>query len=599
MEVLRKPRVLLDFDVQSFLQVQRKLVFLSNEFIPMGWKEMTQDGDECPAIGRDDQTIRVTYHNPRDVLRLLIGEIKELTLNLPPSYLVGSMHNLTDIAAQKLIDSEQHKSAILALQNRRNTDCAIAHIPDTLLASIFAEIRGDPSDEIDSKRWHRVNLVCSHWRAVALTDPSLWSNIKVKNRNMSPKAMSWTLEKLKRAAMVPLTVNYYVSRLGDNAYDPSLSITNILPSRNLRSLNILSADPDHTQNALDCILQRDTQASKTLLALSIRLVLDPFRRLSTLGTCKEFPNLRSLTLSYMPTPASLPSLPRLTHLRFTDAPKIAVSRLLQAVSKTPSIEDISIFGALVDDRDSLSTVSLPHLASLSVKFAQSTNCPYHLFEHLQFPASTSVTIKFDENLSNNEPWDMSDVRYAISLFAGWLDRLPCDALEVVASATTHHHLNIALRSPSRKLFISFPPSSSIPSDVLRMLPFGQFSLLIINLDGASTDLHGMAIDLMVIYLPKLNNLRDLSITTRNISTKLIDPLRMRRHPDGTKDLPNPNLKILQGNFLDEDIPKLEGLVFEREAYDAPLEKLWFTKAITEKAKKRAQFPGSVECIFVS
>ncbi|KAJ8456812.1 hypothetical protein ONZ45_g18567 [Pleurotus djamor] len=196
--------------------------------------------------------------------------------------------------------------------------------------------------------------------------------------------------------------------------------------------------------------------------------------------------------------------------------------------------------------------------------------------------------------SSDEPWDMSDVRYAISLFAGWLDQLPCATLEVVADT---YYLHIFFRSPSRTLHISFPPSTTF--DTLRILPLGQFSSLIINLNAARRRLHLMVIDLMTVCLPELINLHDLSIGTRDPNTELIETLRMRVQPDGTIDLPNPKLKMLQGSFRSEDIPLLEGLVGEREACGAPLEMLRFTKAITKKARRRAQFTGSVECVFPS
>ncbi|KAJ8456813.1 hypothetical protein ONZ45_g18569 [Pleurotus djamor] len=185
------------------------------------------------------------------------------------------MGKLTDLAAQKAIDDQiiHYESTILALKLRRNTYCAIAHIPDSIITYIFMYLHGDYliCDQNNSKMWHRVNLVCSHWRAVALASACLWSNIMVRTYDDPSHTANWMMEKMVRAATVPLSVRYDIYCPSAQTVDPCSSVvTQAIPSRSLHDLSITSKAFNHTKNILDTILKSGTQASKSLRILSIQ-----------------------------------------------------------------------------------------------------------------------------------------------------------------------------------------------------------------------------------------------------------------------------------------------------------------------------------------
>ncbi|KAG6828804.1 hypothetical protein H0H92_006685 [Tricholoma furcatifolium] len=122
----------------------------------------------------------------------------------------GTSFNSTSRAiAYKYIQEriEAHESIIRYYKRRHNALSDTCRMPPEVLACIFSQgypdTRGDDSDFMGFSfvRWVRgVSHICSHWRNVALSTPSLWSTINVEYYP------DWALEMLRRSKSVPLSV---------------------------------------------------------------------------------------------------------------------------------------------------------------------------------------------------------------------------------------------------------------------------------------------------------------------------------------------------------------------------------------------------------
>ncbi|KAG6808264.1 hypothetical protein H0H92_004701 [Tricholoma furcatifolium] len=103
---------------------------------------------------------------------------------------------------------KSYESIIRYYKNRQNTLTITCRIPPEVLACIFRyfvkDAVGDNADpDTHSKKidWIRaVSHICSHWREVALSTPSLWSTIDLGY------APAFALEMLQRSKNVPLSV---------------------------------------------------------------------------------------------------------------------------------------------------------------------------------------------------------------------------------------------------------------------------------------------------------------------------------------------------------------------------------------------------------
>jgi hypothetical protein len=94
---------------------------------------------------------------------------------------------------------------IYTLRRERNAKSGINTLPPELLARIFCLAQ---TEGVDYLYWNRPSIlryyffthVCSHWRQIAVSTPSLWSNITFIHKH-------WTYEMLARAKAVPLSIS--------------------------------------------------------------------------------------------------------------------------------------------------------------------------------------------------------------------------------------------------------------------------------------------------------------------------------------------------------------------------------------------------------
>ncbi|KAG6811081.1 hypothetical protein H0H92_009040 [Tricholoma furcatifolium] len=96
-----------------------------------------------------------------------------------------------------------HNSIIRYYKNRQNALTLTCRIPLEILACVFSQVVNDATADIASSasiKWIRsISHICSHWREVALSTPTLWSTINVEHP-------TWASEMLQRSKDVPLAV---------------------------------------------------------------------------------------------------------------------------------------------------------------------------------------------------------------------------------------------------------------------------------------------------------------------------------------------------------------------------------------------------------
>ncbi|KAG6810306.1 hypothetical protein H0H92_012483 [Tricholoma furcatifolium] len=98
-----------------------------------------------------------------------------------------------------------HSSIIRYYKNRQNALTRTCRIPSEVLACMFRQIACDAAAGADTNtysiHWIKsISHICSHWREVALSTPTLWSTINVDH---SP---TWAFEMLRRSKDAPLAL---------------------------------------------------------------------------------------------------------------------------------------------------------------------------------------------------------------------------------------------------------------------------------------------------------------------------------------------------------------------------------------------------------
>ncbi|KAG6823414.1 hypothetical protein H0H92_010293 [Tricholoma furcatifolium] len=130
---------------------------------------------------------------------------------------------------------EAYESRICYYKTRHNALTVTCRIPTEVLASIFSNVvRDDVEDYADARSVQHYctktfSHICSHWREVALSTPTLWSTIDLGD------APAWALEMLQHSKTVPLSV-IHAGEVSKKAY---LALIQILHSHSPRIKNLL------------------------------------------------------------------------------------------------------------------------------------------------------------------------------------------------------------------------------------------------------------------------------------------------------------------------------------------------------------------------
>ncbi|KAG6826122.1 hypothetical protein H0H92_001055 [Tricholoma furcatifolium] len=120
---------------------------------------------------------------------------------------------------------EAYESRICYYKTRHNALTVTCRIPTEILASIFSHVVLDNVEDYADARSVRhyctktFSHICSHWREVALSTPTLWSTINLGD------TLTWTLEMLQHSKTAPLSV-IHAGEVSKKAYPALIQILN-------------------------------------------------------------------------------------------------------------------------------------------------------------------------------------------------------------------------------------------------------------------------------------------------------------------------------------------------------------------------------------
>ncbi|KAF9480801.1 hypothetical protein BDN70DRAFT_977314, partial [Pholiota conissans] len=75
---------------------------------------------------------------------------------------------------------QRHQEHILSLRRRRNGLIPISILPPEIFCAIFMIVRTNCAkmdSKTDKRAWVELTHVCSHWRSIAISSPTLWALI--------------------------------------------------------------------------------------------------------------------------------------------------------------------------------------------------------------------------------------------------------------------------------------------------------------------------------------------------------------------------------------------------------------------------------------
>ncbi|EPS94733.1 hypothetical protein FOMPIDRAFT_1063054 [Fomitopsis schrenkii] len=299
---------------------------------------------------------------------------------------------------------------LVALKSRLNTLTPISVLPPEVLCEVFLHVAGvgDRDNGIGSHSygWICITHVCKHWRAVALSCPSLWSKLTVTRQR------PWMTELLARSKRAPLYVTATLPRFLPVRFGPPLDspLATVLEHlARIRSLSITN------QNSLTSqIVQLLDKPAPLLESLVIRnqaatsyVPLDTCEHIHAMLHRPENSRLRRLELYSIPLPWDRVSLPNLTHLTISRRSQylemdmgIAAQALINAIASMGCLEELVVDGALDSYSHSPETkASLPRLKRLRT-VGSTTGC-IALLNCLETPSLSRLAVITGGRM---EPW---------------------------------------------------------------------------------------------------------------------------------------------------------------------------------------------------
>lgn len=279
--------------------------------------------------------------------------------------------------------TEEHVIAQGLLDAQRKILSAVRCIPNEILAEIMSQVHGSSSYEvldINEVPW-ALTRVCSRWRLVAASTPSLWSPIVVSRtlRHLPKDPMSLLQTALNRSGNSSLRISYscweYLLDQGVH-----LKLLAALASHASRWEHVHFSIPS---SLLMPILPEVKSRTESLIHLSI----SPFTEVDILGdTFEDSPRLRSVSLQRVQLSDSF-ILPwyQLTSLQFHDG---AWQNHLSILHETQYLESLTISGQSesLDEFVVSEIVFLPSLRQLEVCYCG------EIFQYLDVPGLESVSI---------------------------------------------------------------------------------------------------------------------------------------------------------------------------------------------------------------
>ena len=308
----------------------------------------------------------------------------------------------TDQGVLQTIDDEVAALRILitSMHRQRNSFARVSRLPPEILSRIFSFLAvinaptgyGVSSRSVDQKLgWIRVSHVCSHWREVALEDPTLWRCIPFF------LGSHWVTETLVRAKGAPLIIDFMNHLLHQETAQSFTS--SILPHLSHVQCLKLSGSEMHFLRAIqsltlpapiiDCI---DLRSSAEDIVL--HLPPDLFAR--------HAPRLRTALFDDVKATWSSPILRNLTTLSVSlSQRKVSPSNLpspsefFEAMSNMPHLEHLTIRHSLPRPPTAIShgyshTVTLHRLMSLTLEDTWFTSMA--ALQIIRFPSTADLDL---------------------------------------------------------------------------------------------------------------------------------------------------------------------------------------------------------------
>ncbi|KAJ8509271.1 hypothetical protein ONZ45_g8547 [Pleurotus djamor] len=343
----------------------------------------------------------------------------------------------TDTAAQEAVDEQiaariiAQRAEICAMKSRRNAHCAVAHLPDEVLALVFEHFQ-----VFVGNTWHLLNQVCTHWRAVATNTPQLWSKVNLNRADFARI-------QLQRTRSVPIDLTCRLPQVEDEVNELcSLVREAITPSTRIRSLNLRSDIPLGRFLHLEPIHAQAPTLQSLMVAYTGQEPAGP------LDTLDEMLRLRCLSISFIPMPVDLPILPFMTRLDVScckhDCYPVTTSQLVRALERMPLIEFVHVHHVVHEDSDTSSPpLSLPSLREFKIRSSASTAS--RLFDRIDFPASTCLQITCEDK-GKDGMRRLASLCYVLKRFphpnTPTFDQLRlttiCDEIKISLISTTEH-----------------------------------------------------------------------------------------------------------------------------------------------------------------
>lgn len=289
---------------------------------------------------------------------------------------------------------QRHSRAIRMLQARLNASAPISKLPPELLSEIFIHVASDRAQVHERAplyhpywTWISVLQVCTHWRAVAIASPRLWSRIVV---TMHPE---WMKEVLQRSRSAPLFVSAHTDSRPGGRKSQSLKVVMESLAR-IRDLRLTGA-PDILERALSVwrgpapLLENVSLTVPTDLGLSRQF--SPRLDLFLNGQAER---LQRLEMQEYPFPWNIvSSFPLLKHLIVSHQLDDAVptmTDMLNTLERLPLLEELELRDILPPCLEATNylpgvtrVIALPRLRSvkLSARTQDCTNLLIHLSVH--------------------------------------------------------------------------------------------------------------------------------------------------------------------------------------------------------------------------
>ena len=349
------------------------------------------------------------------------------------------------------VEIDRRERELASLKRRYNADIWVVRLPDELLHEIFLYCLAWWKDTYTNKDtferyyaprkghhgWVSLTHVCHHWRAIALSAPLLWTDIKVLRRSL-------TAAFLLRSRQAPLTIQCRVD-WSDVMKDSSKyqMVKKVLAqSHRIRSLRFQYSNVDPaTREAFSAVPDMGRYEFPQLRHLTLLLASDhdhssipSFIARASLPKLEEL-DLRMYDLSALSLiTTSAPCLTRLSLYYFITSQELSWTTFFNVFGSLPQLEVLTLFEGLPPVRTQLqevvsrlpsfhTTLTFPNLKTFNLT-CQALSCAT-LLQHMSFPVTTKVRLEFSTPFEPFETDRGSDLQLAAPVIFGCMsgDRL--------------------------------------------------------------------------------------------------------------------------------------------------------------------------------